>query len=367
MKNIILLITSLIFSIILIYFLLFTWVVAGKKYISNHNFSDKETLKFHKHYSDKLHHLRGKHFKDKHINKEDYMFTIISEYTQNKINFLIQGDSWAEYLITKEITKKKLDEIAKKKNIGIINSGISSFSPTPMSIQLKILSKDFNINPDIVISFIDQTDIGDEICRYKSKIYRNKDNQIIGIKKELNTGAVFDYSKYYRFSEIINDKKRLEGFLITNYYIEKFFKEFLHRIKNLNNKSYLCKFDDISRYLYDLKIENRKYFQDILENYISSLNNTENIKKIYLISFPHYNHLNKKYKVNMSDIIDTLDLPKKIKHINFSKIIDNNNFLGTDLYIPNDKASHLNEKTQTKVIEYIIDYILEKNVNDLKS
>ena len=69
----------------------------------------------------------------------------------------------------------------------------------------------------------------------------------------------------------------------------------------------------------------------------------------------------------MSDIIDTLDLPKKIKHINFSKIIDNNNFLGTDLYIPNDKASHLNEKTQTKVIEYIIDYILEKNVNDLKS
>ena len=53
----------------------------------------------------------------------------------------------------------------------------------------------------------------------------------------------------------------------------------------------------------------------------------------------------------MSDIIDTLDLPKKIKHINFSKIIDNNNFLGTDLYIPNDKASHLNEKTQTKVIE----------------
>ena len=86
-----------------------------------------------------------------------------------------------------------------------------------------------------------------------------------------------------------------------------------------------------------------------------------------MISFPHYNHLNKKYKVNMSDIIDSLDLPKKIEHINFTKIIDNNNFLGTDLYIPNDKASHLNEKTQTKVIDYIIDYILKKNVNNLKS
>ncbi len=366
MKNIILLITSLIFSIILVYILLFTWVIVGKKYISENNFSDKKTLKFHKHYSDKLHHLRGKHFKNKRINKEEYMFTIISEYSQNKINFLIQGDSWAEYLVTKEITKKKLDEIAKKKKIGIINSGISSFSPTPMSIQLKLLSEDFDINPDIVISFIDQTDIGDEICRYKDKIYRNKDNLIVGIKKELNTGAVFDYSKYYRFSEIINDKKRLESFLITNYYIEKFFKEFSYKIKNLNNKSYLCKFDDISKYLYDLDIENKKYFQDILNNYISSLNKSENIKKIYLISFPHYNHLNKKYKVNMSDIIDMLDLPKKIEHINFTKIIDKSNFLGADLYIPNDKASHLNEKTQTRVIEYIIDYILKKNVNDLK-
>ena len=108
-------ITSFIFSIILIYFLLFAWVITEKKYINNYNFSDNETLKFHKHYSNKLHHLRGKHFKNKHIKKEEYMFTIISEYTRNRINFLIQGDSWAEYLITKEITKKKLDEIAKKK------------------------------------------------------------------------------------------------------------------------------------------------------------------------------------------------------------------------------------------------------------
>ena len=40
-----------------------------------------------------------------------------------------------------------------------------------MKLQYEILKKDFNIHPDIVIAYIDQTDIGDEICRYKKKRY----------------------------------------------------------------------------------------------------------------------------------------------------------------------------------------------------
>ena len=94
-----------------------------KKYISKHNFSSNQILNFHKYYSNKLHHLRGKHFKINTERKEDYIFTEISKFSNNRINFLIQGDSWAEYLISKEITKKKLNEISKKKNIGLINSG----------------------------------------------------------------------------------------------------------------------------------------------------------------------------------------------------------------------------------------------------
>ena len=367
MKNIYLVVISLLFSLVLIYLLLFSWVSIQKKYISKHNFSSNQILNFHKYYSSKLHHLRGKHFKIDTERKEDYIFTEISKFSNSKINFLIQGDSWAEYLITKKITKKKLNEISKKENIGLINSGVASFSPTPMSVQLKLLKEDFNIIPDVIISFIDQTDIGDEICRYKRRIYRDSENQIIGIQREIDTGAVFDYSKYYRFSEIINNKKKFEGFVVTNYYIEKFFKEFLYRIKNFGNKSYQCKFNDISKYLYNLDIEDRKYFKKTLNYYISSLKNSKNIKKVYLISFPHYNHLNKKYKVNISDIIDESNLPTKIEHINFEKIISENNFLGNDLFVPDDKASHLNDETQSKVIEHIFDYILRNNlINDIK-
>ena len=38
-----------------------------------------------------------------------------------------------------------------------------------MKLQYEILKSFFDINPNIVIAYIDQTDIGDEICRYKTK------------------------------------------------------------------------------------------------------------------------------------------------------------------------------------------------------
>ena len=41
------------------------------------------------------------------------------------------------------------------------------------------------------------------------------------IEREKNTGAIFDYSKYYNFSEIIFKKSNFEKIYITNYYFKK--------------------------------------------------------------------------------------------------------------------------------------------------
>ena len=90
--------------------------------------------------------------------------------------------------------------------------------------------------------------------RYKSKLKRNNKNHVVSIEREKNTGAVFDYSKYYRFSEIINKNQKFEAIYIKKYYFEKFFKETLYKLKNLNDQSYICKFNDISRYLYNINI-----------------------------------------------------------------------------------------------------------------
>ena len=37
-----------------------------------------------------------------------------------------------------------------------------------MNVQFTILEKDFDIKPDIIVVYVDQTDIGDEFCRYRN-------------------------------------------------------------------------------------------------------------------------------------------------------------------------------------------------------
>ena len=55
-----------------------------------------------------------------------------------------------------------------------------------MTIQYKILKNDFKINPDYVVVYIDQTDFGDELCRYKKNRYYNlNNNELIGVKPDL--------------------------------------------------------------------------------------------------------------------------------------------------------------------------------------
>ena len=76
-----------------------------------------------------------------------------------------------------------INNFTKKNNIGLINAGVGSFSPSLMQIQYGILEEDFNIKPNVVIAYIDQTDIGDELCRYKDKRVYDKNNVLIAVKK----------------------------------------------------------------------------------------------------------------------------------------------------------------------------------------
>ena len=71
-----------------------------------------------------------------------------------------------------------------------------------MHAQFRILENNFGIKPNVVVIYVDQTDIGDEFCRYKNnKVYSSNGN-LIGIKREKFTRATYDYSKLYMYSEL---------------------------------------------------------------------------------------------------------------------------------------------------------------------
>ena len=90
-----------------------------------------------------------------------------------------------------------------------------------MQLHYKILENDFNIKPNIVVAYIDQTDFGDELCRYKDKRVYNNNDVLIVIKNEAFTRAAYDYTKIYNISEIalLYNSKLKRTFKLTNFFV----------------------------------------------------------------------------------------------------------------------------------------------------
>ena len=100
-------------------------------------------------------------------------------------------------------SEKMIKNFAIENNYTVYNAGITSFAPSLMHSQYEILKQEFNINPDILIIYIDQTDIGDEFCRYKNKkIYSKNGKAYKSISREKFIRATYDYSKLYLYSEL---------------------------------------------------------------------------------------------------------------------------------------------------------------------
>ena len=67
------------------------------------------------------------------------------------------------------------------------------------------------IFPSILIAYIDQTDMGDEICRYKNnKVYENGILKLVQPEAHLMYRDLFNYSQIYGISKIyLNNKPKV--------------------------------------------------------------------------------------------------------------------------------------------------------------
>ena len=120
-----------------------------------------------------------------------------------------------------------------KKKANYVNAAISSYSPTLISLLYKTLVKDFELNPNNLVIYIDQLDFGDEICRYKKNRYFNKDtNKLEGVKDIFYLPRT---SVFYNIAQsdshwLIKDLKRF------NFLINEKFRLTKNRIKRILNK-----------------------------------------------------------------------------------------------------------------------------------
>ena len=317
-------------------------------------FNKKKDYIFHKKYSKKLHHLRDSNRWGEFQN--DYLFSIINNVSNTKKTIMFQGDSWIESIAEIESSKKLLKNFAKKNNFKIINAGITSYAPSVMNAQYKILKKDFNFVPDMLIIYIDQTDLGDEFCRYRHNKVYSSEKEFLYVKNEQYNKAIYDYTKIYEYSDL---KFQKLGFKILKYPFIKirfFLKRNLNQIKQIISEGYSnknfkkCSFEYIQKELINPNRDSVKNFNISLNEYFNNLKKETEIKKIFIVTFPHLNHHKKIYKVNISNLIDEFlkDFDdKRIQHLNMSKIeYVKENY---DTIYKKDLASHLKDEFHTSI------------------
>ena len=269
MRKAYLIIVSFLTSIFAVYLMLFIYTFFNFDNEFKHSLKSLEILNFHEKYSKKIHHIRDESVLNSLFKKpqvEDLLFSTVNEIRDKNIIVLFQGDSWMEQLTKGRYFPADLIlQFGNKKKVGFVNAGISSYSPSLMNLQLDVLQEDFHIFPDIVIAYIDQTDIGDENCRYKNnKVYINGILNSVQPEAHLIWRDYFNYSEIYEKSKISlkNRSKILQTFHLTNFKIKygltkssiRFYRKYISTSKVDKEKITKCYWSEIERYLINPKV-----------------------------------------------------------------------------------------------------------------
>ena len=281
------------------------------------------------------------------INKNLFFKTHKKFDKQNNENILIQGDSWAA--AGYEFANNNINNISKEKKFGVINAGKISYSISPMNVQLDILTKKFNIKPTIIIAIIDQTDLGDELCRYKDlrKVINGK-----VVVRPVPPGEPGFYTLHSLFSkyEVLTSSLpftiRLIKYEILNNQIVK-------RMKTSKNK---CGYKDILGILKtDISDHDLNYWDNIFNEYINNVFSNSDTKHLILVTHPHKYHLNGDYVSDINNLVsnnvrksqhkDKITLLNPFQDYKIKKI--------NEIFIEDDTYSHLQPN-------YITNYYLPK-------
>ena len=247
---------------------------------------------------------------------------------------------------------KLIQNFKSKKKIGFVNGGIASYSPSLMSVQLDVLEQDFKIFPNIIIAYINQEDIGDEICRYKkNKIYKNGILNSVKQETDFMGPGWFNYSKIYGLSRIyLNENLKItKTFQLINfkfmYTLKKSSKRIYKKYISFHNKDEpkieKCYWENVKKYFINPSKSDLNYFASTIEEYLKKMAEKKHIQKVFLVTFPMKNHFYKNsnqktaYEFNASDVVDSIvENKKNITHINFSKILLNDiNFKYEDIWL----------------------------------
>lgn len=351
----------LLATLILIGFLFFEKVIAENRI----NESRKNLLPHEYYVFYQKHYKYVNHLRELHLDRlqsgvyEEPKSLMYSTIGMGEKKILMQGDSWVEQFIHSPFSKQRLISYAKNNNATFIVGGISSYSPSLMTAQLNRLRSYFNFsNIDYVVAYIDQTDIGDELCRYKLQ------RRLSYTDLEIQPFDSSMYSEVYSTNDLLEDVSIYFGDQSNTAKLFSLAKNQVGR--HLRKKiSRQCGWGKIISPLeYGITSEEKSYFIDVLTEYISVVFNGLGVKKLIFVTFPHRGHLDGIFKLDVSSLIeDAIKLSvDKNRIINFRPSIDAiPKIKKQDLFLQNDPGSHLTNEAHGSVFTELLLMKLKNN------
>ena len=313
----------------------------------------KELIDFYNYYYKELHHL-GRINEADAQNPSSLMFDKIGN---GSTCIIIQGDSWAKQFRVKRSKDYLLNFLQKKDQHRFILAGTGSYSPSIMTSQLFLLKNDFGHIPEVLVAVIDQTDLGDEICRYKKLRRKTKDRVIV--KPESGNSVEYNSAIYTldNFKMFFSDNFSL--FKILNY----FKNNYIQKKKYKKYKIRCGKNQILSPLENGLEAFEKDYIVNVMHDYFNEAFSSSILKKMIIITHPHRKHLSGNYVLNVDDLIYEAKIESKysskIEIISFLK--DSKNYSDDELnsiFVENDAYSHLKENYfLTNILPKVIDEI----------
>ena len=238
--------------------------------------------------------------KPKYSNIDEFIFTQNQssyESSSPRKSLLIQGDSWAEQFTYYNMETcfscepnliKRLENLERleklERNYEVMYAGTTSYSPSIMAAQFDLLVDWYDIKPEVVIAIVDQTDFGDEFCRYKDL---RKVNSLTGRITVFNEANIFkimtdNYLNFMKISKLTYMKLRyrLAERCLSN------MKQIFFPLEN------------------GLTDDQEQYFIGVLSDYVKTVSHNHSVKKLIFVTHPHLNHLLGNYQLEMGRFID---------------------------------------------------------------
>ena len=312
-KNIILLLLILIIGVAFLEIFADTQI---KRLIKRNGFT-KDLIMFYDRYYKVLHHLGRLN----EVDANNPSSLIFDEIGNGKNHILVQGDSWAEQFRSKKSRRYLKEFLNQHKQYKFILAGTGSYSPSVMTSQLNLLRNDFNFDPDFLIAIIDQTDIGDELCRYKNLRKRVRGKIIV----EPEPVESLEYNSSFQiidsFKMFFSDHFSLVKIL---YYIKN---QIIYKINKKNYKIRCGRKQILGPLKNGIKNHEKLYIIKVLNDYFDEAFSSSNVRELIIVTHPHKRHLSKDFILDVETLIQEAKeksiYRNKINLVSFSKKLKN--------------------------------------------